>query len=263
MRPVPYKNFLILKLPRTGSTYLAHLLRQHPQVAMHSEYLNRHAIRRARVMRGPLAVRGVRTMAQMVLRRAKWRDLGRLLRTSDADRIVVASVNPFKESMSEVELRRVVNEGTRIIVLTRENLLKQHISHLNVLAEKAAGTKRPYKSYNDHGHTTRRTFYISPDAVAEIERLDCQRESLLRMVAGLDVPMLFLTYEQHINVESKEPARQALADFLEVESPDVWTKEVPPDTQAPRFHKLVSDDLREVIENYKEIAGNKAIAKFL
>ncbi len=263
MRPAPHKNLLILKLPRTGSTYLAHLLRHHPRISMHSEYLNLHAKRRAQLMRGPLGVRGVRQITQTVLRRAKWRDLGRLLTTSSGDRMVGASVNPFKESMTEAELHRIVNEGTRVIALTRENLLKQHISHLNVLAEKAAGTERPYKSYNPRGRVTSRTFYVSPDAVAEIERLDRQREALLRMVNELDVPRLFLTYEQHINVEDKEPLRQALADFLEVEPPEVWRKEVRPDTQAPRFHKLVSDDLRKVIENYNEIAGNRAMAKFL
>jgi hypothetical protein len=258
-----HKNLLVLKLPRTGSTYLAHLLRQHPQISFHHDYLNVHASRQAQLLSGPLGMRGVRRITRMVLRRAKWRDLARLLATSSAKGITGASIDPYKERLAEPALRRIVNPETRIVVLTRENLLKQRISQLNVEAEKSAGTERLYERYNDEGKVTDRKFHLGPDAVAEIEALDRQRAGLLSMVEALDVPRLYLTYEAHINVEDKQPLLELLAEFVDVPLPDDWRVDARPQPDVPRYHKLVSDDLRAVIENYDEIAANAAMAKFL
>lgn len=214
-------------------------------------------------MKTALGVRGFRRVTDAYLRRAKWRDLRLLLTTSTPGTIIGASINPFKERLKERELRRVLNSGTRVILLIRENLLKQHISHLNVLAEKKSGARFPYKSYSHDGRVTDRKFHIGPEAVAEIEKLRDQRDKLLEMVNAIDVPRLELTYERHINVANKKPLLQKLAEFIDVEIPDAWRTDVPPSKNAPRYHKLVSDDLREVIENYSEIEGNAAMAEFL
>jgi hypothetical protein len=54
-----------------------------------------------------------------------------------------------------------------------------------------------------------------------------------------------------------------VAEFLEIEIPGDWEPEARPQRNVPRYHKLVSDDLRDVIENYDEIASNPVLAKFL
>ena len=84
--------------------------------------------------------------------------------------------------------------------------------------------------------------------------------------------------------EIVEGARAAMADFLNAGTPDEivfgqnmtsltfaasraiaaeWEPDARPQRNLPRFHKLVSDDLRDVVENYDEIAANPALAKFL
>ena len=257
------KNLLILKLPRTGSTYLAHILRQHPGLTVHQEYLNKHADRRKLLLSTPLGVRGVRDVVTSIICNRKWLDLGQLLTTSSSSHMIGATVNPLKEHMTEGDLHKVINNGTRVIVLTRKNLLKQHISQLNVKAEKEAGTERPYKSYRHDGTTTNRRFRISTEAITEIESLSEHRERLLQMVANLHVPKLFITYEEHINVSNKEPVLRAFADFLEIDYPDTWPTDEPQAENAPRYHKLVSDDLHDVIENYNDIATNPVMAQFL
>jgi hypothetical protein len=259
----PQKNLLLLKLPRTGSTYLAHVLRQHPLITIEQEYFNSYTDRRKRIMRGPLGLRGVRRVSDMVLKQVKLRDLGRFLKTSSTEQIIGASINPFKDRMNSADLHRVVNRHTRIIVLTRSNLLKQHISHLNVQAETEAQHVIPYKSYRQDGRVTDRKFVISPQAIAEIEQLDSQRQKLLGMVDTLEVPSLCLTYEDHINIGDKEPLLKAVSAFLELDLPQVWHVDQRPAADAPRYHKLVSDDLARVIENYDEIAQIPSIAKFL
>jgi hypothetical protein len=258
-----HKNLLLLKLPRTGSTYLAHVLRQHPQITIEQEYFNSYADLRQRIMQGPLGLRGVRRISDMVLKQVKLRDLGRFLKSSSPDQILGASINPFKDRMNSADLHRVVNRHTRIMVLTRRNLLKQYISHLNVQAETEARHVIPYKSYRQDGRVTDRRFVISPQAIAEIEQLDGQRQKLLDMVDTLEAPRLCLTYEDHINISDKEPLLNAVSEFLELDLPEVWPVDQRPAADAPRYHKLVSDDLARVIENYDEIAENPSIAKFL
>jgi hypothetical protein len=254
----------MIKLPRTGSTYLAHLLRSHPRISFHHEYLNPYATRKSELLRGPLGMRGARRIVHWAIAKAKWRSLSELLGSETKDRSIVgASINPFKEGLTESALGRVINPATRVIVLSRENLLKQHISHLNVLAEKAAGTTRPYKSYSEDGRPTDRRFHLGADSLAEIEKLENQRRALFALVEAVEAPKLFLTYEAHVNVADKEPTLELLARFLDVDIPPGWREEDRPAKGVPRYHKLVSDDLRRVIENYDEIAANAAIAKFL
>jgi hypothetical protein len=259
----PLPNVLMVKLPRTGSTYLAYLLGSHPRISFHHEYLNRYAERRQRLMSGPLGIRGVRRIVGKAIARAKWRGLEKLLTSSSESAVVGASINPFKEGLSEATLRQVVNPATRLIVLSRDNLLKQHISHLNVLAEKEAGTIRPYKSYNEDGRVTDRTLHVGPEAVAAIDRLERQRRGLFDIVESVDVPKLFLTYEEHIHVADKEPTLALLSEFLGVAIAPAWREDIRPVANAPKYHKLVSDDLRQVIENYDEIAANATMQKYL
>jgi hypothetical protein len=263
MTQAPQINLLLLKLPRTGSTYLAHALRQHPLITIHQEYFNSYADRRKRIMRGPLGLRGVRRITDMALKQAKLRDLRRFLESSSAEQINGASINPFKDRMSAADLHRVVNRETHVMVLTRRNLLKQYISQLNVQAEMEAKHVIPYKSYRQDGRVTDRKFFVSPQAVAKIEQLDLQRQRLLEAADTLDVPKLYLTYEDHINVSDKEPLLSAVSEFLEVDPPENWSVDERPAAEAPRYHKLVSDDLRQVIENYDEIAEIPSMAKFL
>ena len=75
----PLPNVLMVKLPRTGSTYLAYLLGSHPRISFHHEYLNPYAKRRKRLVSGPLGIRGVRSLVGQAIARAKWRSLEKLL----------------------------------------------------------------------------------------------------------------------------------------------------------------------------------------
>jgi hypothetical protein len=253
----------MVKLPRTGSTYLAYLLGSHSRISFHDEYLNRYAERRKRLVSGPLGIRGVRRIVGRAVDWAKWRGLEQLLTTSSESAVVGASINPFKEGLTEATLRQVVNPATRLIVLSRDNLLKQHVSHLNVLAEKEAGTIRPYKSYNEEGRVTDRRIHVGAEALAAIDWLERQRRGLFDIVASVDVPKLFLTYEEHINVTDKEPTLALLSEFLKVPIAPAWREDIRPVANAPKYHKLVSDDLRQVIENFDEIAAHAAMRKYL
>ena len=259
----PLPNVLMVKLPRTGSTYLAYLLGSHSRISFHHEYLNRYAERRQRLVSGPLGIRGVRRIVGQAIARAKWRGLEKLLTSSCESVVVGASINPFKEGLSEASLRQVVNPTTRLILLSRDNLLKQHISHLNVLAEKESGAIRPYKSYNEEGRVADRKIHVGPEAVAAIDRLERQRRQLFDIVESVDVPKLFLTYEEHINVTDKEPTLTLLSEFLELPVAPAWREDIRPVANAPKYHKLVSDDLRQVIENYDEVAAHAAMQQYL
>lgn len=264
MNPVTAnKNVLMLKLPRTGSTYLAHLLSSHEHITFHHEYLNRFKGRLQSSVGGIWRLPVLRGIRHTQIRNEKCQALAHFLAEEGSTACVGASLNPFKVGFDESHLQRLVNKNTSIIVLTRSNLLKQHISHLNVLAEKQAGTERPYKSYNSDKTFADRTFFIGKDALAEIGKLESFRRTFLDMVDSLPAKKLFLTYEDHINVTDKSGTFDELLDFLELPASPVWTAENADNIRDQHFHKLVRDDLESVIENYEEVAGIDAMRQYL
>ncbi len=260
---VPHKNILVLTLPRSGSGYLSHLLRRHHLISFHHEYLMPQARREERLMEGGLGRPGLRFMTHLVLHRAKRRDLRRFLASAPESSLVGASTDPFAEGFSAAEVRSVINPATRVVLLTRENALKQYISILNVRAEREAGNPRPGKSYHPRAETTDRQFRIGREDVLEIARLEDQRRRLLEMAAAFDVPPLRLTYERDINNPEAMPLLQKLAEFLDIDLPDTWRSLASNEPGPTGYHKIVSDDLRRVIENYDEVAADPATARYL
>lgn len=257
------KNILMLKLPRTGSTYLAHLLSSHEQITFKHEFLNRFKGKQQLSVGGIWRLPVLRTLRHQRIRNQKCQALTSFLSAPGPTPCVGASLNPFKVSFHEAHLRRLVNDKTAIIVLTRTNLLKQHISHLNVLAEKQAGTERPYKSYNSDKSFADRTFFIGSEAIEEIEKLEGFRQTFMNMVESLPSRKLFLTYEDDINVPDKSATFSKLLDFLELPASPVWTAENADNNRDQHFHKLVRDDLRSVIENYEEVAQIDSMRQYL
>jgi hypothetical protein len=259
----PHTNLLVLKLPRTGGAYLAHLLRRHERISFHHEYWMPHARREELLMRGRLGWPLVRSATKALSRRAKARDLRRFLATSTEASLVGASIDPIAEGLGAAELRGLLNSGTRVIVLTRENPLKQYVSILNVRAERDAGNPRPEKSYTDDGRMTERGFRLEREARGEIARLRRERRELIQLSEALDAPVLYLTYEHDINLPDPAPLLRSLASFLELDDPEAWIASVPQHRGAVRYHKLVSDDLRRVIENYDEVSTDPRLARYL
>lgn len=256
-------NLLLLKLPRTGSTYLSKLLQQHEQISFHIEYLNKYSRHQKNLLNGPAGVRGVRSVFARLLKSMKRRDLRRLLRGSSANIMVGASLNPLKERMSAADLSKVINEDTRIIVLTRSNVLKQYISHLNVEAERAAGARKPHHVYNDAKRSSGRKFHITEKAIDKIINLEYQRNCLFEMIDSLDVPKLFLNYEEHIFVGDKSRLVTQLTQFLDLEESHAWQPETGAKGRTSKYHKIVKDDLREVIQNYDSLPNHPVIGKYL
>jgi hypothetical protein len=258
-----HTNLLVLKLPRTGGAYLAHLLRRHQRISFHHEYLMPHARREELLLRGRLGWPVLRTATKVLLHRAKAKDLRRFLATSTESSLVGASIDPIAEGLGAAELRGLLNPGTRVIVLTRENPLKQYISILNVRAERDAGNPRPDKSYTDDGRMTERGFHIGREARGEIARLKRQRRELIQLSEALDAPVLPLTYEADINLTNPEPLLRSLASYLDLGDPEAWMAALPLHSGAARYHKLVNDDLRRVIQNYDEVAADPRLMRYL
>ena len=126
-----------------------------------------------------------------------------------------------------------------------------------------AGNPHPEASYQRRAGTARRQFTIGRDAVVEIGRLEDQRRRLLDTAETLDVPRLHLTYERDINTRDPMPLLKRLAEFLDIDPACGWRSKASVEPGATRFHKLVSDDLRRVIENYEAVAADPAMARFL
>ena len=62
-------------------------------------------------------------------------------------------------------------------------------------------------------------------------------------------------------IEHRHP--RLLSEFLELPVAPAWREDIRPVANAPKYHKLVSDDLRQVIENYDEVAAHAAMQQYL
>lgn len=256
-------NVLMLKLPRTGSTFVAHLLDAHEQIEFRAELLNPLRKQETAVLNGWVGRLRLKRFVRRRYLEKKTRTLREFLAASGHSRIAGASLNPFKEGLKAEHLKAAINGRTRVISLTRDNLLKQYISHLNVRSERQAGAPRPYKSYNATGAPTRRTFVIGEEAVDEVRRLENLRGGLEEIVQQLDVPVLHLTYDHDVNALDKRPLIEKLAGFIGVDVPEAWRSILDGRPAATPYHKLVGDDLREVIENYEDAARNPVLARYI
>ena len=253
---------MILKLPRTGSTYLVHLLNAHEQVSVVPEYPNRYRNGLFALWHrfGDLSFGGEsledRRHAFAVER------IGRYLRRGRGTAYRGISMNPLKEGFGADELRRMLNRDSRVITLIRNNHLKQYLSFLNVQHEARAGNRVPYHPYQAAADNSSRKFTLT-NVTAQVERLRVMRRELERLASQLPCPHLALGYEDDLNRADKSGLFARLADFLGIESCENWRSYRPGKTCDGEFYKLLPDHLPDVIANYEAVRGVEALQPYL
>ncbi len=175
----------------------------------------------------------------------------------DRKKIIGVAVNPMKETL---DYSKVLNKETKLIVLTRENHIKQWISVKNVHAERDEGHEKPFHAYSNDRANANRKFRIEEDDIVNILDLKEKHQRFLNMMDNLESPKLRLTYEEDINADPRQ-LMEKVADFLELGFSRRWEEELT--TGKSGYHKLVNDDLREVIENYDELTAHEDLKVYL
>lgn len=135
-------------------------------------------------------------------------------------------------------LKRLDAANVALILLTRENVLKQSLSRITggILHARTGG-------FNAHApDQTVRTAYVEPlDLVAFANIYMANQETMRFIYQHWSNPKLHIRYEDLLERGAETAAR--LSDLLEIDLP------------APRsvFVKNTADELSEAIENYSDI----------
>ena len=256
-------NILLLKLPRTGSTYLGTLLNSHNRIHFINEFLNPFSNKQRVLSHSLLSTLKLDRPLRARLPNRKCQALHSYLSSSSQHCVHGASLNPFKERLAADDLTQIVTDKSRVVVLVRNNLLKQCVSELSVLAEKKSGAVNPHQAYGGSSVSAKRRFVIGPQELERIRRREQLRERLLDLANSIDRPKLYLTYEDDINGSDKMPLINKLADFLQIDGNDGWKPDGLVKHESGLFRKLVSDDLEEVIENFDEVRNCPQLQPYL
>jgi hypothetical protein len=248
------QQFLVLKLARSGSTRFGSVLDAHPSVVCVNEYLNAHVDAPRRVK-----VRALRSFYRDPPRG----DPGRTVS------VVGQTMSPFKYGLGISDIASAFGPSSlgaigrrltagrrdlpiRLIVLLRENLLKQAVSLY--LARSGLGWESSRHRVDDpsvlEGH-----MIDVPELVRTVTELRNNSKRLRQLAAGLRAETMEVTFEQL----QDDPSSTFGSVFAYLG--------VPP---APAgfdytagFKKMLSEDLRDVVANYVELERNPVLSSYL
>lgn len=218
--PVP---FAVLFQGRCGSTYLMEALGSHPDIRAELEKFE-----------------GLGAAKQVS-------EIRRLL-TRSSPRAAVGFKNKLGDIREPAAFGAMLREvGARIICLTRRNTVKQVVSLLNAIRlNEATGDWNLYKPEDALG-----TFVVDVDQFDKrLQRYEREKQDLVAFVTGLQLPALFLYYEDILL--DHDATMEMTLGFLGVREGHI----------AGSAMKNTSDDLREVVTNFDELRGRYAGTRY-
>jgi LPS sulfotransferase NodH len=246
------RPFLVLKLPRTGSSMFGKVLDAHPSVICRNEYLNRLSE----------ATRAEKVEAI----RAFYRHPDRL-EGAVPDAAVGQTMNPYKYGLRPLDVasafgpewlggsgRRLLagrrKLPIRVILLLRGNLLKQAVSQQWALRYRHASSRHMVDPA-----IVKRQEYDVPELVELVGNLRDRSERLRRFADELGAQVMSVTYEQ-LQTDRISTFDSVFA-YLGVPPP------APGFDYSAGYTKLLAEDLRDVVANFAEIEREPVLAGYL
>jgi LPS sulfotransferase NodH len=248
------RGFLVLKLPRTGSSMVGKVLDAHPSVECVNEYLNRYLDARRRVK-----IRALRSF----YRSPPLRD------PQGSDRVVGQTMNPFKYGLGAADIASAVapfglrlagprlmarrrQSPIRLIVLLRENLLKQAVS---MYLARRRGKFEGSRHMIDDLSVVKRQVIDVPKLAGIVATLRNDSERLRQLATRLHAETMHVMFEQL--QDDPVGTFESVFEYLRVPP-------APTDFDyTAGFKKILSDDLRDVAENYEELERDPMLAPYL
>jgi LPS sulfotransferase NodH len=243
------KKFLVLKLPRTGSTLLGKVLNNHPEIVCQNEILND-------------------------LQEA---DLGAKLaylenyfsspysqKQSSQKAIVGATMNPFKYHLEASDLYPVLYgepedaesqlPRVAIILLLRQNKLKQAVSFYLALERGRREWESSLHLIEDSDALKPKLFDLTKLAKL-VTRLEQQSERLREFANSIAAAYLTVFHEEII--EDSQAALNHVFQFL-------GASQMGQDFDfTAGYQKVLSEDLRQTISNYDDLYRNPCFHPYL
>jgi LPS sulfotransferase NodH len=244
------KPFLVLKLPRTGSSMFGKVLDSHPSVDCVNEFLTRYRAAPRRVK-----VRALRSF---------YRDRS----NDDPGRAVGQTMNPFTYGLksydvaSALEPRRGLirrpgglrhgDAPLQLIVLLRENLLKQSVSAY--FAHQRGKWESSRHLIDDPSAFESQVIDVA-ELTRMVARMRVRSERLRQFAVELRGNTMHVTYEQLQN--DPKGIFESVFSHLSVPSGQRGFD------YTAGFTKVRSDDLRDVVTNFADIEGHPLLSSYL
>jgi hypothetical protein len=204
---------------RTGSTYLVGQLASHPEIAMKWEWLGGK--------NGSTQLRDVRRFYTQPSH-AQYCAVGFKTKLGDV-----------KDGESFAKLLREM--GARIIAMQRRNEVKQVVSRVN--AERIHDATGYWNLWNEEDRLPPATIDVV-EFRRRLERVEKQKRKLESYVESLELPTLWLFYEDLL-VDQRATLERVFS-FLGVRFEPVQGRSI----------KNTSDDLREAVANFDELRSH-------
>jgi len=268
--------FVVFSTNRTGSSYISRVLNNHPNIRMHGELFNLSCFPGEDSFKS-YCEKHNKLVSKLVFRKLVLRLVGRIpwlgtiyspmarsylsdlidnpkhyfennyisthlnIRKKEWHNHVEKAVG-FKlmyQHMKSVSFLRswFDNQDIKVIFLKRENLLKQYLSDVTLVAR----FKNNYGVAHSDSPITQQKLRLDPNQVIRGIKI---REKIFSEMQDLiqDKPAITITYESFFQDQDKT-ARE-IFEFLELPMEKI---------HKPAMVKLTNDDLHEVILNYDEI----------
>lgn len=243
------RRFLVLKLPRTGSTMFAKVLDNHPSVECVGEYLNHY--------------RNARRRGKVRALRSFYRDRPH----DDPGRAVGQTMNPFTYGLGAPDIAsafgprpgpigrgraaRYLEVPIQLIVLLRENLLKQGVSVYFARRNKWGASRHLI-----HDPSVLEGQVIDVPRLARIvTQLRADSERLRQLATELRAQTMHVTYEQLR--DDPRGTFESVFEHLGVPPAQVGFD------YTAGFMKVLSEDLRDVVANFAEVESHPLLASYL
>jgi LPS sulfotransferase NodH len=248
--------FLVLKLPRTGSSMFGRVLNGHPGILCANEFLNPYEKQRrgpkvralASFYRDPPGEDGASLEAVgQTMNPFKYR-----LRPGD----VAAALAPDSSGALARLTRRLGRQPPppplKVVVLLRENVLKQGVS---AYLSKRRGNHISNRDWVKNQKVLSTQEFDIGELRATVQRLAESAANLRAFAHGLGTPTMDVTYEDL----QGDPVGifDSVFDYLEVSRPPSGFD------YAAGFRKMLSDDLRDVVANFDELQREPLLARYL
>lgn len=234
-------NFVVLFQGRAGSSYLTDVLDRHPDITASGEWLA--GLLEGEDERGDSVLARLRSAGRRLVRGCPTQRQLHGTRAFFGERRPGTRVAGFKTKVRDLlEPARIaeilVEADAKVIVMRRENLVKQAVSRLNA-ARLHARTRRWNRR---QGEEPLGSFSVSPATFsAHLAQVVFDQRVLDAFADLLDAPRLELEYADLLR--DREGWFGSVYDFLEVEPRPIESDVL----------KNTRDDLRRVLTNFDEL----------
>ena len=236
--------FIILKLPRTGSTVLAKALDRHPQVECVAELLNPTLGPAKGIAKRVVILFGTRS------RQRRMEDFIRAYYMAPSKDAVLArgsTLHPMRYGLEVETLRRALPRSTHVFLLTRKDVFAQTVSRML-----AATIGRWPKDANAASAAQLReaasSVRIEPRRFAEEHnRTVAMRDALTAFAERMGPPTTEI-FAEDLLADSKQVIERI---FLAIGCPPPGADFAYP----PRENKVLPEDVASFLSNYDDLRG--------